>query len=247
MVSSPHGLCVIAHWVYFDHSISLKPRLGSEIDVKRLTDTFTLMGYDVRTPYVDLTKDEFFALLKSIHEADHSLCDSFILCILSHGDEDLLFTYDDAIEVDLIYEPIRTCTTLLGKPKIFIHQCCRGDRTDKGVKIPSLKESESKLQSLPTNADCVYLFATSPKHKAWRSSKSGSYYIYCLCEAIVQYNGSEDLGNILLTVNAAVAENFWSHSQTAARAGVRQQPGHEVYLRGKLFWNSSNLTAVKKA
>src|ERR1044072_2548047 len=46
------------------------------------------------------------------------------------------------------------------------------------------------------------LFETSPKHKAWRSSKSGSYYIYCLCEAIVQHNGSEDLANILLEVNA---------------------------------------------
>jgi hypothetical protein len=60
----------------------VKPRLGSETDVKRLSETFALMGYDVRTPYVDLTKDELLALLKSIHEADHSLCDSFILCIL---------------------------------------------------------------------------------------------------------------------------------------------------------------------
>jgi hypothetical protein len=46
------------------------------------------------------------------------------------------------------------------------------------------------LLSLPTNADCVYLFATSPKHKAWRSSNFGSFYIYCLCEAIVLYIGS---------------------------------------------------------
>jgi hypothetical protein len=87
------------------HAITLfKPRLGSEIDVKRLSETFALMGYGVRTPYVDLTKDELFAVLKSIHEADHSLCDSFILCILSHGDEGIVFTYDDAVELDVIYE-----------------------------------------------------------------------------------------------------------------------------------------------
>jgi hypothetical protein len=48
--------------------------------------------------------------------------DCFGLAILSHGDNDVVFGTDTTISINKLIEPIKECSSLVGKPKIFIIQ-----------------------------------------------------------------------------------------------------------------------------
>ena len=55
---------------------------------------------------------------------DHSNSDAFILCILSHGDDGVVYGTDGVVSIDLLADEIKgnSCPSLAGKPKIFIVQ-----------------------------------------------------------------------------------------------------------------------------
>ena len=59
----------------------------------------------------------------------HQAAESTVVCILSHGEEGYIFGADGKkFELDAIFELFdnTSCRHLLGKPKIFIIQACRG-------------------------------------------------------------------------------------------------------------------------
>jgi len=55
-------------------------------------------------------------------EENHADCDCFAVAVLTHGDYGLLYGVDESITVDSFIEPIKHCSTLAGKPKIFVFQ-----------------------------------------------------------------------------------------------------------------------------
>ena len=59
----------------------------------------------------------------------HQEAECVVVCILSHGEEGYIFGADGKkFELDAIFELFdnTSCRSLLGKPKIFIIQACRG-------------------------------------------------------------------------------------------------------------------------
>ena len=55
--------------------------------------------------------------------ADHSDCDCFAVAVLSHGNDGILKGTDsESIVIEDFIAPIKSCETLVGKPKIFIFQ-----------------------------------------------------------------------------------------------------------------------------
>ena len=59
----------------------------------------------------------------------HQSAESMVVCILSHGEEGYIFGADGKkFELDAIFELFdnTSCQQLLGKPKVFIIQACRG-------------------------------------------------------------------------------------------------------------------------
>ena len=59
-----------------------------------------------------------------------------ILVILSHGRDSAIFASDGTcIPTEEIYKKFNNenCPALMGKPKFFIIQACRGDETDAGM------------------------------------------------------------------------------------------------------------------
>ena len=64
-----------------------------------------------------------------------------IISILSHGDNGNLVDIDGEeldIEEEIISQFYNTsCEVLVGKPKLFLLQYCRGDKRDMGKEVPT--------------------------------------------------------------------------------------------------------------
>ena len=57
--------------------------------------------------------------------ADHTNADCFVCCVLSHGDEGVIYGCDGTLKVDDLianFKPNALATSLAGKPKIFFIQ-----------------------------------------------------------------------------------------------------------------------------
>ncbi len=82
-------------------------------------------------------------------------------CLLSHGSEGTIAGTDDE---DITIKEIGAhlngdgCKSLVGKPKMFFIQACRGDSYDEGVHTSGVGvDSDTKI---PKEADFLFGFAT---------------------------------------------------------------------------------------
>lgn len=76
-------------------------------------------------------------LCKDIAGKDHTKYDCLLFAVLTHGTKGKLYGTDGKlVPVEEITELFsgNKCPSLIGKPKIFLLQACRGERKDKGVK-----------------------------------------------------------------------------------------------------------------
>lgn len=110
---------------------------------------------------------------------------------------------------------------MVGKPKIFIIQACRGYQTDPGVKVSvtdALKDEESRSQTLepqsiklPVEADFIFAYSTVPGFYSWRNGANGSWFIQALCQVLDELKDSPvEIRKLLTRVNRMVAQNFQS-------------------------------------
>ncbi|KAK7501456.1 hypothetical protein BaRGS_00007260 [Batillaria attramentaria] len=133
-------------------------RRGSEKDAEALQSVFKMLGFDVNdvksNKYTDLTAKAMKEVLqKEAKEYNHADSDCLAVAILSHGDEERLkkvTSKDTIVRRDVIFgvdwEPVSTeyimhifkdenCPGLIGKPRLFFLQACRGEDFDDGVNI----------------------------------------------------------------------------------------------------------------
>ena len=81
--------------------------------------------------YENLTHDGMTDFILSMAQRNHANYDSFICCILTHGEQNIVHGAD-SIPVSLLdmIGVMKMCKTLINKPKMFFIQACRGDRED---------------------------------------------------------------------------------------------------------------------
>lgn len=103
-----------------------------------LDETFLKLGFIV-TIYKDLTAKDMAAVMHGLSTLDHSKYNAVVVCILSHGDEHVVFG------VDGVPKPIRDltmyfrsskCRSLADKPKLFFIQACQGKTRQTGKIFP---------------------------------------------------------------------------------------------------------------
>lgn len=141
---------------------------------------------------------------------------------MSHGNSNgLLYTKDDSIYVNEIWEPFNgeNCETLIGKPKIFLVQACRGCLQDVGALYePSLqsenalcsksrKSSEKQKYVVSTLADILIYFSSAEGYPSFRGA-DGSWFVQALCAALkcnYENQVDTDLMKICTQINRAVA------------------------------------------
>ncbi|XP_021370054.1 uncharacterized protein LOC110461055 isoform X2 [Mizuhopecten yessoensis] len=193
------------------------PRRGTNIDRDNLHNLLTQLHFNV-TVYNDsdkLTADDIGKKLQHfVSLEDHVQADCCVVCLLSHGEEGYLFGTDGAkLELDKIFSLFdnNSCTSLIGKPKIFFIQACRGGALDEGVAWKQADEidgSHPSMRQLPTMSDMLICYPTQSGYYAWRNRERGSWYIEALVQVIMKYAKNEDMCTMLNRVNQLVSRKI---------------------------------------
>eukprot|EP00079_Xenopus_tropicalis_P009906 XP_002934309.2 PREDICTED: caspase-3-like [Xenopus tropicalis] len=205
------SICLILCMEKFDNDPKGKRSRNSNDDKIFLNNIFVKMGFEVRLEE-NKTADEIESLLKDIARQDHSERGCFVCVVISHGDKDFFYARDQEFKIDALAEPFRgeNCKSLIGKPKLFFIQACRGDKTDSGV-VKDAGIATTTASVIPTECDFLFAYATPPGYFAWRRG-AGSWFIQSLCEMLGEYWQKRDLLQILTRVNHKVAYEYISNS-----------------------------------
>ncbi|XP_052899157.1 caspase-like [Anopheles moucheti] len=221
------GVAIILHHENFE---LMSKREGSRRDRDTAITVLTNMQFDVRV-YDDLRFEELQTVLERLAGEDHSASDCLLVMIMTHGDDDVLYAYDGVYSVDVLFERFMgdACPTLLGKPKLFFVQACRGTEFDKGVKLRQcgLDEDNSTAHKyvIPTTADLLVMYSSYKGHVSWRSTVGGSWFIQALCAELEISWRHLELLQLLTAVSRRVAYDYQSNvPQSETMNAMKQMP-----------------------
>ncbi|KAM9363859.1 caspase-3a [Symphorus nematophorus] len=228
------GQCIIINNKNFDRRTGMNQRNGTDVDAANAMKVFTKLGYKVKV-YNDQTVEQMKQVLISVSKEDHSCSASFICVLLSHGDEGVFFGTDGSIELKYLTSLFRGdhCRSLVGKPKLFFIQACRGTDLDAGIETDS-PEGTTKI---PVEADFLYAFSTAPGYYSWRNTMTGSWFIQALCDMISKYGNELELLHIMTRVNHKVAVEFESVSNSPGFDAKKQIPCIVSMLTKEMYFS----------
>ncbi|XP_005874576.1 PREDICTED: caspase-7 [Myotis brandtii] len=210
------GKCIIINNKKFDESTGMSVRTGTDKDAGSLFNTFRDLGFDV-VVYNNSSCAQMQEVLKNASKEDHSNAACFACVLLSHGEENSIYGTDGKMDIKDLTSLFRgdRCTTLIGKPKLFFIQACRGTEFDDGIQAdsgPIGDTDASPRQKIPVEADFLFAYSTVPGYFSWRNPGYGSWFVQALCATLNEHGRSLDLLQILTRVNYKVARNFESWS-----------------------------------
>uniref|UniRef100_A0A3B4E2A1 Caspase-6 n=1 Tax=Pygocentrus nattereri TaxID=42514 RepID=A0A3B4E2A1_PYGNA len=230
------GTALIFNQERFFWKLRLKQRSGTAKDKEDLTKRFQQLGFHVE-PYDDLNKKIMMEKLREAAEADHTDADCFVCVFLSHGEESHVFAHDDMVDIKEITALFRgdQCKSLVGKPKIFIFQACRGDITDNAVAGMALDEMSNAVEedaasvyTLPAGADFLMCYCVAEGFAAFRHTTLGSFYIQDLCKILQEQGSTLEFTELLTLVNLMVSRR--------AHGLKKQMPCFTSMLTRKLYF-----------
>lgn len=174
-----------------------KQRDGSLEDVKQLTKTLSSFNVTIKERH-DQKKADIIKMAKTQSEKNYKNFDFVAYIIMTHGGVEKTLAARDAmynLERDFI-NVIQTNKTLVGVPKVFIIQACRGD----------LETDATPFRSPATAPnDTLKLFATYEGYVSYRTT-AGTYFIQELCSKLAQHGESEELMTIMRRVTLEVSK-----------------------------------------
>lgn len=234
MTSHPHGIAVIINNEQFE---SMPTREGTEIDERNLTKTFCFLGYIVEV-YRNCTKDQISGIFDALRLRNHQEYDSFVCCILTHGQEGQLYGSDhETVKLEDLTGKLnaRNCQSLAGKPKMFFVQACRGKIKDPAARIASdspdvrvERDGGGPMLEVPNEADFIFSYATPSGQACFRDLDCGSWYISELCKVLCRCSSHLHLDDMLKEVHAAVGKyEYQTYRQVPE---VVQRLHHNIYF-----------------
>jgi len=254
MDSSVAGICLIINNCCFELSRNankdcehFKDRKGSEVDVEAISDVFKLLRFDVKL-HKDLDAKTINVVLEETAKSiSHENYSCFILVIMSHGGLDpcsVIYGVDGkrvkTVDIKKYFQP-HSCPSLKGKPKVFFYQACQ---TQCQTFVTPLKNSDDLDQdgpndnvarnldrNCPEDADFLICYATVPGGQAYRSKKTGSFFIKHTAENIKKHYQTQDLLSIMTQVNRELVDRL-----AAENLNQVAMPVHT--LRGKIYFKS---------
>uniref|UniRef100_A0A182JU73 Caspase n=1 Tax=Anopheles christyi TaxID=43041 RepID=A0A182JU73_9DIPT len=232
------GIAIILNHENFE---LMSKREGTCRDRDSAVAVLTDMQFDVRV-YNDLARDELLSVLFLLACEDHSKCDCLLVMVMTHGDEDVLYAYDGPYSVDKLWESFmgNACPTLLGKPKLFFVQACRGSTFDKGVKLGCHDLDTDHFSShkyvIPTTADLLVMYSSYKGHVSWRSPRGGSWFIQALCVELETNWKRMELLQLLTAVSRRVAYDYQSNVPNMGRMDAMKQMPSIVSMLTKLVY-----------
>ena len=236
MDKKPHGVCLIFNNYEFFHPIDMDKahpaRGGAKVDQFNLNQTFKYLRYEV-IEKENLTAQQMQDTIFEVAHQDHKLHDSFVCCILTHGETNVVHGADSQ-EVDLLSfaATMKLSPTLREKPKMFFIQACRGEAEHTGLEIQ--KDSggasvPSITATIPQEADFFFGYATPTGNAAYRSKRHGSWYISELCKVFTQHAYTHNLSSMMKKVSNLV-------SMAYTKEGYKQCPEYVDRLRKEVHF-----------
>ncbi|XP_067618381.1 caspase-3-like [Eurosta solidaginis] len=236
---NPHvGLAIVLNQKYVKGQTVRKGTEKDGTDIKASLENY---GFEVRV-YNDLTRNKISQLLKSVAAEDHSQFDCFVLVAMTHGDKGKIGAADEFYSTEELWEPLlgEKCPTLLGKPKIFFIQACRGKRVDEPVMMrialrsafSSRSESyEHATYAIPSTADLLVMYSTFEDYYSFRNSVTGSWFIQSLCSILNESAKAEEAETegveffrLLTAVNRKVAYEYQSYHTSELYDQKKEMP-----------------------
>ncbi|XP_034044421.1 caspase-6-like isoform X2 [Thalassophryne amazonica] len=246
MTNKRRGLAIIFNQERFFWRLGMNDRYGTNIDCYNLEKRFMDLNFEVKT-YNNYKQEEVLDKISKAAEANHSDADCFVLIFLSHGDSDHVYVYDGKISVEHIMSLFKgdKCKTLVGKPKIFILQACRGEKHDEPVFYCDNVDSEPKMidmvdygvmHTLPAGADFLMCYSVAEGYYSHRDTVNGSWYIQDLCQLLQKFGHSLEFTELLTLVNRKVSMRSVACSSSQAAIGKKQIPCFASMLTKKLYF-----------
>lgn len=257
MNCKPHGWCLIVNNVDFE---SLRKRGGSDLDAEQLKELFTKLQYKVKVVRNQTAKQLKQTLLQFAKMDDHKAADSMVVCLLSHGLEGQIYGVDGVLvsipDLLAMFNGYMA-KDLIGKPKLFFIQACRGSDYDHGADVtdgaysasvneyrvtrttaelltaafPSNKaETFVEPETIPAEADMLVAYSTVPGYVSWSNLQKGSWFVQALVDVFSEYAHKEDVVSMLVRVNGKVAREFESFNRK------KQIPAPVIMLTKKVFF-----------
>ncbi|XP_036429401.1 caspase-6-like isoform X2 [Colossoma macropomum] len=237
MDNKQRGLALIFNQEHFDWKLKLKQRRGTATDKANLTERFQELGFKVKA-YDDIKKKKMLRIIRKAAEADHTDADCFVCVFLSHGEDGHVFAHDKKVDIKKITALFRgdRCRSLVGKPKIFIFQACRGTVHENAV-TPMGGDSEMSsevvekaaiLCTLPAGADFLMCYCVSEGFVSFRNIYTGSFYIQDLCETLQEHGSTLEFTELLTLINLKVSRR--------CAANDKQMPCFTSMLTKKLYF-----------
>uniref|UniRef100_A0A3Q3KF63 Caspase-6 n=1 Tax=Monopterus albus TaxID=43700 RepID=A0A3Q3KF63_MONAL len=241
------GLAIIFNHEHFFWKLGMNDRYGTNADQYSLEKRLKELDFEVKT-YVDRRQEEVLDILSKAAEDDHSDADCFLVVFLSHGEDDHIYANDGKISIQDITSMFKgtKCSSLVGKPKIFILQACRGDKHDDPVMPCDAVDSEadtnevvvdaSAIHTLPAGADFIMCYSVAEGYYSHRETINGSWYVQDLCELFQKYGDSLEFTRLLTLVNRKVSMRSVGKARDQNAIGKKQVPCFASMLTKNLYF-----------
>ncbi|XP_066488088.1 caspase-6 [Tiliqua scincoides] len=246
------GLALIFNHEHFFWHLRLPERRGTFADRENLKRCLAELGFEVKC-FDDLKAAEVFDKIYNASAEDlHEDADCFMCIFLSHGEDDHVYAYDAKIKIQELTNRFRgdKCQSLIGKPKIFIFQACRGDKHDDPVLArdavdhatgeSGINETEmdaAAVHTLPAGADFLMCYSVAEGYYSHRETVYGSWYIQDLCEMIQKHGSSLEFTELLTLVNRKVSHRRVDVCKDINAIGKKQIPCFASMLTKKLYFH----------
>lgn len=235
MNKRPHGIALIISNTTFPTSTGLENRNGGKEDEKKVKDLFEKLHYNV-VLLTDLSakqienafhivtghngmsfqglktgidKKELDKLKDCSVEADN---DSFVCCLMSHGDRGVVSGVDGKkFTISDLRNILCKCKLLKKKPKMVFIQACRGD------KILHRDGDKKKIN------DILISYATKEDYASFRTD-DGSWFMRAVCSVFEKGYIKKDVQSMLEDVHEEVGKM----RGTFENKNVRQQTSDEI-------------------
>nr|UCK81519.1 caspase-8-like protein [Arenicola marina] len=245
MTATPRGICLIINNEQFQSdpndrdSKSLSERTGSTADQENLENAFGALRFSVHVER-NLTAEDIQRLMTYLaHRVDHARYECLVCCILTHGNTGLVYGSDGKhVTIRDLLNPFKgsSCSSLLGKPKVFFIQACQGkikqEAANPLVQTDTPGGAGDDLE-LPNEADFLLGYSTVPGYVSFRHAEYGTWFIWFLCQNLTKYAHKYHLLDILTMVNRAVARERFT--QDDSDHVYKQMPAPFSTLRKRLF------------
>ena len=224
MNAETHGIALIINNYEFTRDPALT---GYQQDEEYLIETFRFLGYNVKVDR-NLERDDMEKMIEDAageyDKEENKDYDSFICCILSHGDDGLVNDHKGKeVYIEYLYSYVKgdSCKGLIGKPKMFFFQACRGKKADTAFDEKTADLPELTVDSkVPAMADFFFGYATSPGKYAFVTA-GGSCYIIELCKSLVLHSTHASLVDMMTLTSQNVGKQAIKfHGHEAKQAAV---------------------------